>query len=97
MLQVKLINDPFLSTEYMVYLFKYDSTHGPYPLPLECDNEFIVIGGKYTFFCILKKENESQIYFTNCILKYYRILIDKFNYSMNRKLKDIKIARTALL
>ncbi|XP_072742555.1 glyceraldehyde-3-phosphate dehydrogenase [Anoplolepis gracilipes] len=43
-IEVKLINDPFLTTEYMIYLFKHDSTHGPYSLPLECDKEFIVSG-----------------------------------------------------
>ncbi|CAL1679975.1 unnamed protein product [Lasius platythorax] len=43
-IEVKLINDPFLTTEHMIYLFKHDSTHGPYPLPLECDREFIVSG-----------------------------------------------------
>jgi len=32
----------------MVYLFKHDSTHGPYPLPLEREDQDIVIsGGKY--------------------------------------------------
>ncbi|XP_014481921.1 PREDICTED: glyceraldehyde-3-phosphate dehydrogenase-like [Dinoponera quadriceps] len=43
-IEVKLINDPYLSTEYMIYLFKHDSTHGPYPLSLECENEYIVSG-----------------------------------------------------
>jgi len=47
----------------MIYLFKHDSTHGSYPLSLECDNEFIIIsGGKYNFNCtILKKLNQKDI------------------------------------
>lgn len=31
----------------MLYLFKHDSTHGPHPLHFDCDNEYIVSGGKY--------------------------------------------------
>ncbi|KAH0952281.1 hypothetical protein HN011_005076 [Eciton burchellii] len=42
-IEVKLINDPFIPTDYMVYLFKHDSTHGPYPLPLEREDQDIVI------------------------------------------------------
>ncbi|CAK9823958.1 Glyceraldehyde-3-phosphate dehydrogenase [Anthophora retusa] len=41
---VKLINDPYITTDYMVHLFKYDSTHGTYPLKLECENGHIIIG-----------------------------------------------------
>ncbi|KAG6796082.1 glyceraldehyde-3-phosphate dehydrogenase isoform X1 [Apis mellifera caucasica] len=41
---VKLVNDPYISTDYMIYLFKFDSTHGPYPLKLECENGHIIIG-----------------------------------------------------
>ncbi|XP_076752617.1 glyceraldehyde-3-phosphate dehydrogenase [Xylocopa sonorina] len=41
---VKLINDPYISTDYMIYLFKFDSTHGPYPTKLECENGNIIIG-----------------------------------------------------
>lgn len=40
-----MINDPYISTDYMIYLFKFDSTHGPYPVKLECENGFIIIGG----------------------------------------------------
>ena len=28
---VALINDPFMDTEYMAYLLKYDSVHGQFP------------------------------------------------------------------
>ncbi|XP_050455666.1 glyceraldehyde-3-phosphate dehydrogenase-like isoform X2 [Cataglyphis hispanica] len=43
-IEVKLINDPFLTTEYMIYLFKHDSTHGPYALHLDCDKNYIISG-----------------------------------------------------
>lgn len=65
----------------MIYLFKHDSTHGPNPLPLECDNEFIVSGGKYNFnFSILKKVNQKEIlnylnFILFCIL-YFTSSID---------------------
>ncbi|XP_063995978.1 glyceraldehyde-3-phosphate dehydrogenase-like [Diachasmimorpha longicaudata] len=42
-IDVKLINDPFIPTDYMVYLLKYDSTHGPYPQTVECEKDAIVI------------------------------------------------------
>ena len=28
---IALINDPFMDTEYMAYLLKYDSVHGQFP------------------------------------------------------------------
>ncbi|XP_034947929.1 glyceraldehyde-3-phosphate dehydrogenase-like [Chelonus insularis] len=43
-IQVNLINDPFISTDYMLYLFKYDSTHGTYPTSMECEKSTIIIG-----------------------------------------------------
>nr|XP_034189901.1 glyceraldehyde-3-phosphate dehydrogenase-like [Osmia lignaria] len=43
---VNLINDPYISTDYMIYLFKYDSTHGAYPLKLECEDGHIIIADK---------------------------------------------------
>ncbi|OAD56271.1 Glyceraldehyde-3-phosphate dehydrogenase, testis-specific, partial [Eufriesea mexicana] len=41
---VTMINDPYISTEYMIYLFKYDSTHGPFAIKVECENGHIIIG-----------------------------------------------------
>ncbi|XP_076662397.1 glyceraldehyde-3-phosphate dehydrogenase [Halictus rubicundus] len=45
-IEVKLINDPYITTDYMIYLFKYDSSHGSYPLRLECEDGNIVIADK---------------------------------------------------
>lgn len=33
--QIVAVNDPFMDLDYMVYLFKYDSTHGRYPGSVE--------------------------------------------------------------
>nr|UVJ69103.1 GAPDH2 [Pagiophloeus tsushimanus] len=39
------INDPFLDPEYMVYLFKYDSTHGQFSGCVSTDGKSIFING----------------------------------------------------
>ncbi|CAG9856332.1 unnamed protein product [Phyllotreta striolata] len=39
------VNDPFLDVEYMVYLFKYDSTHGRYKGCVSAEGKFLVIDG----------------------------------------------------
>jgi len=43
--KVVAINDPFIGIEYMVYLFKYDSTHGRYKGEVSVEGEFLVIAG----------------------------------------------------
>lgn len=57
-----MVNDPYISTDYMIYLFKFDSTHGPYPLKLECENGHIIIGGIYFLSKINKFLNFSKIH-----------------------------------
>ena len=45
------VNDPFISVEYMVYMFKYDSVHGRYNGKVETRNgKFIVDGVEITVF-----------------------------------------------
>jgi len=42
---VVAVNDPFLDVNYMVYLFKYDSTHGRYKGTVTADGQNLVVNG----------------------------------------------------
>lgn len=49
--QVVAINDPFIGLDYMVYLFKYDSTHGRFKGTVEAKDGFLVVNDqKITVF-----------------------------------------------
>jgi glyceraldehyde 3-phosphate dehydrogenase len=43
---VVAVNDPFIELDYMVYMFKYDSTHGRYHGDVKADGGKLVIDGK---------------------------------------------------
>merc|ERR1711970_25348 len=48
---VVAINDPFIPLDYMVYMFKYDSTHGRFKGEVSHDGTFLLINGhKVTVF-----------------------------------------------
>merc|ERR1739845_16625 len=42
---VVAINDPFISLDYMVYMFKYDSTHGQFHGEVKHDGKFLYVNG----------------------------------------------------
>ncbi|ODN91485.1 glyceraldehyde-3-phosphate dehydrogenase [Cryptococcus wingfieldii CBS 7118] len=45
-LEVVAVNDPFIDLEYMVYMFKYDSTHGRFKGTVETKEGKLYINGK---------------------------------------------------
>jgi len=48
---VVAINDPFIPLDYMVYMFKYDSTHGKFKGEVKQDGKFFYVNGnKITVF-----------------------------------------------
>lgn len=44
--EVVSINDPFIDLEYMVYMFKYDSTHGQFKGTVSHDGKKLLVNGK---------------------------------------------------
>lgn len=44
--QVVAVNDPFINVEYMVYLFKYDSTHGRFKGSVSYSGQNLIVNGK---------------------------------------------------
>ncbi|XP_014481920.1 PREDICTED: glyceraldehyde-3-phosphate dehydrogenase-like [Dinoponera quadriceps] len=43
--QVVAINDPFIGLDYMVYMFKYDSTHGRFKGEIKAEDGCLVVNG----------------------------------------------------
>merc|ERR1711963_653792 len=43
--QVVAVNDPFIDLKYMVYMFRYDSTHGQYKGSIELKDDKLVVDG----------------------------------------------------
>jgi len=42
---VVAVNDPFITLDYMVYMFKYDSTHGQFKGEVKEDGKFLYVNG----------------------------------------------------
>ncbi|ORZ02527.1 glyceraldehyde-3-phosphate dehydrogenase [Syncephalastrum racemosum] len=57
--QVVAINDPFIDLDYMVYMFKYDSTHGRYKGSVEHKDGKLIVDGKA--ISVYAERDPSQI------------------------------------
>ncbi|KAL6603681.1 hypothetical protein ACP70R_044042 [Stipagrostis hirtigluma subsp. patula] len=59
-IEVLAVNDPFIDAKYMAYMFKYDSTHGPFKGTIEVvDESTLEINGKK--ISVTSKRDPSDI------------------------------------
>merc|ERR1712212_772563 len=59
-IEVVAVNDPFIDLEYMVYMFKYDSTHGRFKGTVEISNGKLVVNGKSINVSMCRNPEEIQ-------------------------------------
>ncbi|MCL2088753.1 MAG: type I glyceraldehyde-3-phosphate dehydrogenase [Oscillospiraceae bacterium] len=53
------VNDPFMTPDYMAYMLKYDTIHGPFDGEISYDDNSITVNGKKVFF--FDKMNPAEI------------------------------------
>ncbi|XP_071453548.1 glyceraldehyde-3-phosphate dehydrogenase 1-like [Hetaerina americana] len=58
-IRVVAVNDPFLTAEYMVYLFIHDSTHGKFKGDAVVEDDNLIINGQV--ICIFNEKEASSI------------------------------------
>ncbi|MCL2386039.1 MAG: type I glyceraldehyde-3-phosphate dehydrogenase [Defluviitaleaceae bacterium] len=66
--EVVAINDPFVDLEYMVYMLKYDSTHGPFPGEVKAEGGKLVVNGKK--ISLYAEKNPADIKWVNDGVEY---------------------------
>ena len=64
-LQVVAVNDPFIDFDYMVYMFKYDSTHNRFKGDVKAENGKLFINGKSIF--VYGKRNPKEVHGLNLL------------------------------
>merc|ERR1711872_478520 len=85
--EVVAVNDPFIALDYMVYVFKYDSTHGMHKGDVSAEDGCLVVDGhKIQVFNEMKPEkysNDMNVVSnasctTNCLAPIAKVLHDNF-------------------
>jgi glyceraldehyde 3-phosphate dehydrogenase len=66
--QVVAINDPFIDLEYMVYLVKFDSTHGKFKGEVSHANGKLIVNGKE--INVFNAKNPEEIKWGSCSADY---------------------------
>ncbi|OUM57535.1 hypothetical protein PIROE2DRAFT_67822 [Piromyces sp. E2] len=59
-IEVVAVNDPFINLDYMVYLTKYDSTHGRFNGTVEAKGDKLVVNGKEVSVFACRNPEEIQ-------------------------------------
>lgn len=67
-IKVVAINDPFIPLDYMVYMFKYDSTHGRFKGEVKHENGVLVVDGHHIH--VYTEKDPSQIPWGTCGAEY---------------------------
>ncbi|KAM9798503.1 glyceraldehyde-3-phosphate dehydrogenase 2 [Neosynchiropus ocellatus] len=62
------INDPFIDVDYMVYMFKYDSTHGRFKGEVSREGDYLVVNGKK--ISTYQERNPAEIPWKKCGAMY---------------------------
>ena len=52
--EIKLINDPFLSLDYMAYMIKYDTVHGRFDGEIAIKNDSLIVNNQRIHVCAFK-------------------------------------------
>ncbi|KAF9939768.1 hypothetical protein BGZ65_009631, partial [Modicella reniformis] len=66
--EVVAINDPFIDVAYMVYMFKYDSTHGRYKGEVSQEDGYLKVDGHK--IKVFDKKNPEEIQWGECHAEY---------------------------
>jgi glyceraldehyde 3-phosphate dehydrogenase len=67
-IQVVAVNDPFIPPDYMVYQFKYDSTHGRFKGDVSTDGKSLTINGRE--ITVFQERDPANIPWNKCDIAY---------------------------